>query len=134
MISYPGKAMELNLLNDFGAVNVKKSDFLVHLFITENCSVCNKQIEILTECIASDKVAAYIEGTSEEKLRTYIKRKKIPFKTFHLNESAKKHFGFGKQSPSITLQFKEEMKKIVGLQDCDQINSIIRAGSSDQHK
>lgn len=134
MISSPALSEELNRLDDFGSQNVLKSDYLVHLYISENCSVCSKQIQTLKECINPDRVAAYLEGSKEERLRTYVKRKKIPFKTFHLTPSTKTILGFGKASPSISFNLEGKMKNIVGLQDCKQISSLIGSESLNQHK
>ncbi len=127
-------ANELARLDSFGIEEINSPDLLVNLYITENCSVCQKQVAIIKDCVAIEKVAAFMEGPSEEKLRRYVKRKKLPFKTFHLTQNAKKDLGFGAASPSITLRGKGKTNNYVGLQTCDQISEAIRVGNLDQHK
>lgn len=116
-------------LDDFSSEDIKYQNYKAHLYITENCSVCASQIEILKSCFENVEVAAYISG-NEEKLRTYIKRKKLPFKTFLLTDEVKNDLKFGKASPSISFITKDGMKNIVGLQTCDQI----KAGSEVPNK
>lgn len=122
-------ANELIRLDRFAIEDVSQSELVVNLYITENCSVCQRQIDTIKDCISNDKIAVFIDGANEDKLRTYIKRKKIPFKTYYLTPKAKNLFGFGSVSPSITIKTKEKLKNLVGLQSCEQIQETIKAGN-----
>lgn len=134
LTSHPLKAHELARLDSFGIEKVNTPDLLVNLYVTENCSVCQQQIDVIKECIATERVAAFMQGSNEEKLRTYVIRKKIPFKTYLLNETAKNELGFGVASPSLTIRTKARLKNYTGLQTCDQITEAIRVGNLNQHK
>jgi hypothetical protein len=133
-MSLPLLAQELARLDSFETEDISNPGYLVNLYLTENCSVCQQQIEVIQGCVVEEKVAAFIKGPNEEKLRTYVKRKKIPFKTYLLNEAAKNDLGFGDASPSISIKAVGKLKNYVGLQSCDQITKAIRFGNSDQHK
>ena len=126
LLSFTSHAEILSRLDDFHTENILKPNFLVHLYITENCSVCNKQIETLKGCMGPDKIAVYLEGTSEEKLRMYVRRKKIPFKTFHLTGSAKSLLKFGKESPSLSFKSEGLFKNLHGFQNCEKISSYLK--------
>ena len=134
MITLPLMAQELARLDSFGIEKINTPDLLVNLYLTENCSVCQQQIEVIKECIATERVAGFMEGISEEKLRAYVKRKKILFKTFLLNQDVKNDLGFGNASPSITIRAKGKIKNYVGLQTCNQITEAIRVGNLGPHK
>lgn len=125
-------SVELTRLDDFGTESID-SKYPVNLFIAENCSVCHEQIEILKYCLGSSKVAVYIEGPSEERLRTYVKRKKIPFKTFHLNQDAKNLLNFKNKSPALTIIANKTTTQ-VGLTACLDINLAIKAGNLNPRK
>lgn len=129
ILTFRANGVELVRLDKPEVVDVRLSNFVAHLYITENCSVCSNQIKVLESCLTREKVVAYMDGNSEEKLRNYIKRKKIPFKTFYLTSEAKVKLGFGKLSPSLTFSFGDELKNVIGLKDCNQINTIIRSGN-----
>lgn len=126
ILSFTGHAEILSRLDDFHTEDILRPNFLVHLYITENCSVCNKQIETLKGCMGPDKIAVYLEGTSEEKLRMYVRRKKIPFKTFHLTGSAKSLLKFGKESPSLSFKSGGLFKNLHGFQNCETISSYLK--------
>lgn len=134
LISFPMMAHELARLDSFGIEEINKPNLLVNLYVTENCSVCQQQIDVIKKCVSTEKVAAFMEGVNEEKLRTYVKRKKIPFKTYLLNQDAKNDLVFGNASPSITIRAKGKLKNYVGLQSCDQITEAIRVGNLDPYK
>lgn len=134
LISVPLMAHELARLDSFGIEEINTPDLLVNLYVTENCSVCQKQVDVIKECVTTERVAAFMEGINEEKLRTYVKRKKIPFKTYLLNETTKNDLGFGIVSPSVTIRAKGRLKNYVGLQTCNQITEAIRVGNLDPHK
>ena len=134
LISFPLMAHELARLDSFGIEKINTPDLLVNLYLTENCSVCQQQVDVLKECVATERVAAFMLGLNEEKLRRYVKRKKIPFKTYLLNQAAKNDLGFGVASPSITIRARGKLKNYVGLQTCDQITEAIRVGNLDPHK
>jgi len=134
LISVPLMAHDLARLDSFSIEEINTPDLLVNLYVTENCSVCQKQVDVIKDCVATERVAAFMEGINEEKLRTYVKRKKIPFKTYLLNETTKKDLGFGIVSPSITIRAKGRLKNYVGLQTCNQITEAIRVGNLGPHK
>ena len=123
------EALELTRLDSFGVEAISAQSTLVHLYVTENCSVCQQQVEVLKDCVAPESVAAFIEGGSEEKLRNYVRRKKMPFKTYLLNSAAKQELGFGAASPSVTIKAKGKLTTYEGLRTCDQIIHFIKAGS-----
>ncbi len=75
-----------------------------------------------------------MDGKSEEKLRTYVRRKKIPFKTYLLNETAKKQLSFNEKSPALSFNIKGNFLTLEGLQDCDKIISTIKSDNLFQHK
>jgi hypothetical protein len=134
MMSFPSIAQELARLDNFGIEKINTPDLLVNLYVTENCSVCQQQVDVIKECVATDRVAAFMEGPNEEKLRTYVRRKKIPFKTYLLSETTKNDLGFGIASPSITIRAKGSLKNFVGLQTCNQITEAIKVGNLAPHK
>lgn len=134
MKPFPLVGQELSRLDSFQTEKINTSDLLINLFITENCTFCQHQIDVIKECIATERVAAFMEGPNEEKLRTYVRRKKIPFKTYLLNETTKNDLGFGIASPSITIRGKGSLKNFVGLQTCNQISAAIKVGNLDPHK
>jgi hypothetical protein len=119
-------AQDLVRLDDFGSLNLKESGTKVHLYISENCSVCQSQIDVLKDCVPASKVHVYIEGKNEEKLRFYVKRKKVPFKTYLLTNPAKKYLGYKKASPAITYINQGKFKTIEGLQNCKQIQKQLK--------
>ncbi len=123
------EALELTRLDSFGIEKISAQSTLVHLYVTENCSVCQQQVEVLKNCVAPESVVAFIDGGSEEKHRRYVRRKKLPFKTYLLNSAAKKELGFGTASPAVTIKAKGKLTTYEGLRSCDQIIQFIRAGS-----
>jgi hypothetical protein len=127
-------AHELARLDSFGIESINTQELLVNLYMTKNCSVCQQQVETLKDCVAPERVGAFIDGENEEKLRNYIRRKKIPFKTYYLTSTAKTDLGFGSASPSLTVRTKGRLKNLLGLQSCEQITEAIRSGNSDQRK
>ena len=132
--SFPSMAQELARLDSFGIEKINTPDLLVNLYVTENCSVCQQQVDAIKECVATERVAAFMEGPNEEKLRTDVRRKNIPFKTYLLNETTKNDLGFGIASPSITIRAKGRLKNYIGLQTCNQITEAIKVGNLDPHK
>jgi len=134
LISLPLMAHELARLDSFGIEKINTPELLVNLYVTENCTVCQQQVDVIKECISTERVAVFMEGTNEEKLRQYVKRKKLPFRTYFLNQDSKNELGFGVASPSITVRAKGRLKNYVGLQTCHQITEAIRVGNLDPHK
>jgi len=134
LVSFSLKAEELIRLDNFGTSDSKNAGDLVHLYMTENCSVCKTQIEILRNCIQAERVSAYMGGKSEDKLRTYVRRKKIPFKTYLLNETAKKKLSFNGKSPALAFSYKGNFLTLEGLHDCDKIISTIKSDNLGLHK
>ena len=120
-------AHELIRLDQFGSEDIKKSNYLIYLYSTENCSVCAQQVEILKQGLNKDHVANFLEGQEEEKLRFYLKKKKIPFKTFHLDQTMKSFLKFGKESPSVSYKSQGMIKNVIGLQSCDKIISLLKS-------
>lgn len=95
----------------------------ISLYITETCSVCDRQISILKQCLGEEEIVAFLEGQHEEKLRRTVARKKIPFKTYLLNPSLKKQLGFPNVSPALRLRTSKGFVVLSGLQACDSIKS-----------
>jgi hypothetical protein len=124
------KAQALTRLDSFSTDDNKRATAKVHLFMTQNCSVCQKQVETLRSCLDSSMVAAYLDGLSEEKLMIYVKRKAIPFQTYQLNPASKSELKFGSVSPSLTFFSDGKVFNQEGYMDCEQINKELKADSS----
>jgi len=97
----------------------------VHLYISKNCSICHKQLAILKECsLGKGEVIVYMEGRTED-LRFYIKRNKIPFKSFSLTAEIKKILRFSNISPSLSFKQDEGYKNLQGLQSCSHVKNSL---------
>ncbi len=107
-------------------IKVEDFDEIKHsiiLFITEACSVCDRQVSVLKECSEKKDVVVFLEGHHEEKLRRTVARKKLPFKTYLLSESFKKKLGFTHVSPALRLKTSKGHVVLPGLQTCETIKS-----------
>jgi hypothetical protein len=122
IIAFPLFGHELTRLDEFGTGDIDHPNFIINLYITKDCSVCSTQIAVLEKCVSKEKIAVFLEGPREEELRFYVKRKKIPYKSFLLTSKAKSSLKFGSVSPAITIRKKDSLNNLEGLQDCEKIS------------
>ena len=122
-IAYPAFGEELVRLDKIKVEAFDENTPTVSLFITEACSVCDRQVSVLNQCLEGKEVVAFLEGPQEEKLRRTVARKKIPFKTYLLNQSLKKRLGFANVSPALRIKTSKGFIVLSGLQSCETIKS-----------
>jgi len=104
----------------------KSSSFI--FFISQHCSICEKQMEILKKCDFHKKeIKIFLLGTSEEKLRKYAKRLKTPFSIFWSNSEVEKKFNFNKKTPSSFYMSNGQVITLAeGLINCENISAYTK--------
>lgn len=121
-------AIELVRLDQHATQDVQ-SQILV--YITEGCNICQQQIDNLRECFSSKDIALLLGGDSEEKLRSYVRRKKFAYQTYHLSLLAKSDLEIGDISPQILFYKNNKIaNRLTGLQTCESIKMAFKADSS----
>jgi|GEM_PF-3564918 len=100
---------------------------IVALLITENCSLCQSQLAILQKCVVKDRVAIFIEGDDEEKLRRVIKKKKINFPSYKLNPATKNIFSFDETTPTLSVKSGGVFKTHKGVLSCEETIKLIKS-------
>jgi hypothetical protein len=119
---------DLVRLDQYGVEPAPEEQIRVNVFLTEACSICDRQVQVLKECIVAENVAAFLEGKNEDHLRKVLRRKKLPFATYFLTDSVKKTYGFSGRSPALAIRTRNGHVFREGLQECEEIIRIIKIG------
>jgi hypothetical protein len=96
------------------------------VLISENCSVCEKQIVILKNCQSLGKIAFFIEG-QEDRMRRLVRKKKIDSPTYLMNQDVREVFQFAESTPSIRIKSRKKLQKKEGLTDCETLKQLSKA-------
>lgn len=97
----------------------------VALLISQDCAICDRQIQELKNCLPSQDVAVFISGHDEEKLRRIVHKKKIPFSTYLLEEKERQYFAWGKITPALSIQGAHGLQNFEGFKSCSEIKSLL---------
>lgn len=79
----------------------------LELIISDNCIHCQHQIEILKNCEIKKEVAVLVSNVSkatDEELKRILKKKKIHFPSYLLNEELKIAYKFKATTPTLFLK------------------------------
>ncbi len=97
----------------------------ITLLISQNCSVCEKQLKILNDCAEASAIQVLVDGEDETKLRRFITRKKPPYSTYQLTPALKEELRFSDKTPALSLKSSSGRTLLEGLQSCAVIKSRI---------
>ena len=123
LLSHPLYAEPLIRLDTVKTEDTNLQDFKIALHITENCSICDRQIAILKDCVLPVKTGVFMEGDNEEIMRKIVRKKKIGMSVFNLTAEIKKYYAFNIKTPTIAIQTKMGLKTHEGLMECQAIKS-----------
>jgi hypothetical protein len=95
------------------------------LFVSENCSICLKQLEVLKNCDSLHiEKKIFFTGIDEEKLRRHVKRLNLALPVYWSNAEIEKKVNFTSKTPSI---FLSKLGKIhfsrEGIMSCKELTA-----------
>lgn len=91
------------------------------LIIADNCVHCMKQLEIMKECVKVEDVVVILENLSklsDEQLRRLIRKKKIIYKTYLMDNKLRKIYEFIGVTPVMWMN----QKSYVGVVPCSVLS------------
>lgn len=91
------------------------------LIIADNCAHCMKQLEVMKECVKVEDVAVILENLSklsDEQLRRLVRKKKIIYKTYLMDNELKKNYEFKGVTPVMWMY----QKSYVGVVPCSVLS------------
>jgi hypothetical protein len=92
------------------------------VIISDNCGHCLNQLSILKECVSDNDVVILLDNKSklsEENLKKLMRKKKIDFKTFLLDEHLRKTYAFNGVTPTLWMN----KKSYTGVVACEFLKS-----------
>jgi hypothetical protein len=96
---------------------------VLYFIISENCSVCTAQLEIIKDChVPLIEIKLLLNGKSEEALRKYAKRMKSSRPVYWFNGEVEAKFNFKQRTPAS--YFFKDGRSILfaeGLVSCDKM-------------
>ena len=96
------------------------------LIIEDNCAHCMTQLSVMKNCVDEKDVIIYINNRSkltEEQLQRIVKKKKITFKTYILDEELKKIYKFTGVTPLIWINNNTSKNSFTGVVSCEKLKA-----------
>lgn len=113
LFAHPSIRLDKSTLEEFSPFSTK-----YELIISENCSYCLKQLSILKECVIENEVVVLLDNKSklsEDNMKKLVRKKKITFKTFVLDEHLRNVYAFNGVTPTLWLN----KKSYTGVVSCE---------------
>lgn len=96
------------------------------LIIADNCAHCMNQITVLKDCVPENEVIVLLDNQSklsEEKLKRLVFKKKIPYRTYLLDSSARASYEFKGVTPMIWIKRSDSKKSYTGVVPCEGLKN-----------
>lgn len=100
----------------------------IELIIESNCSHCLHQLSILKDCVKNEDIAVFIDNKykqSEEELRKFFRKKKIPYDVYILDESSRTAYDYKGVSPLLWVSKNKARKSFLGVVSCDSLKPYL---------
>lgn len=94
------------------------------LIVSDNCSHCLNQMNIMKDCVKPEDVVVLMENKtnlSEEGLKKVLRKKKIIYKTYLLDKTLREAYAFKGVTPMMWITKNESKKSYVGVLTCENL-------------
>lgn len=94
------------------------------LLISDNCAHCLNQLAIMKDCIKNEDVVVLLDNKtnqSEDGLKKLIRKKKIIYKTYLLDNSLREAYSFKGVTPMLWITNSASKKSYTGVMTCENL-------------
>ena len=120
------QAASLIRLDNIGIEEITPFSHKYELIIEDNCAFCLTQLSILKECVDHKDVIVFINNKNkltEEQLQRLVRKKKLSFKTYILDEDFKQKYEFTGVTPKMWINKDKKKNSFIGVVSCEKLKA-----------